>query len=68
MDWFDLLGVQETLKSFLQHHNLKASILQCSTFFMIQLSHPYMTTRKTIVLTIQTFVAKVMFLLFNNTV
>ena len=59
MDWFDLLAVQETLKSLLQHHNLKASFLQCSAFFMVQLSHPYMTTGKTIVLTIWTFVVKV---------
>ena len=58
MDWFDLLAVQGTLKSLLQHHSSKASILQCPAFFMVQLSHPYMTTGKTIVLTIQTFVAK----------
>ena len=58
MDWFDLLVVQGTLKSLLQHHSSKASILQCSAFFMIQLSHPYMTTRKIIALTRQTFVAK----------
>ena len=56
MDWFDLLAVPGTLKSLLQHHSSKASILQCSSFFMVQLSHPYMTTRKTIVLTIWTFV------------
>ena len=65
IDWFDLLAVQETLKSLLQHQSSKASILWCSAFFMVQLSHPYMTTGKTIVLTIQTFVAKVMSLLFN---
>ena len=65
IDWFDLLAVQETLKSLLQHHNLKASILQHSTFFMVQLSHQYMTTGKTIALTIWTFVSKVMSLLFN---
>ena len=64
-DWFDLLAVQETLKSLLQHHNSKASILQHSDFFMVQLSHPYMTTEKTIVLTMWTFVGKVMSLLFN---
>ena len=64
-DWFDLLAVQGTLKSFLQHHSTKASILCHSAFFMVQLSHPYMTTRKTIALTIQTFVGKVMSLLFN---
>ena len=60
MDWLDLLAVQGTLKSLLQHHSSKASILQCSAFFILQLSHPYMTTRKTIVLTIWTFVGKVM--------
>ena len=65
MDWLDLLAVQGTLKSLLQHHSSKASILQCSTFFMVQLSHPYMTTGKTIALTGQTFVGKVMLLLFN---
>ena len=65
IDWFDLLAVQETLKSLLQHHSLKASIFQCSAFFMVQLSHPYMTTGKTIALTRQTFVGKVMSLLFN---
>ena len=64
-DWFDLLAVQENLKSLLQHHNSKASILQHSAFFMIQLSHPYMTTGKPITLTIQNFVGKVMSLLFN---
>ena len=65
MDWLDLLAVQGTLKSLLQHHSSKASILWCSTFFMVQLSHPYMTIGKTIVLTRQTFVSKVMSLLFN---
>ena len=64
MDWLDLLTVQGTLKS-LQHHSSKASILWCSAFFTVQLSHPYMTTGKTIALTIQTFVGKVMSLLFN---
>ena len=59
IDWFDLLAVQGTLKSFLQHHRSKASILQQSAFFIVQLSHPYMTTRKTIVLTIWIFVGKV---------
>ena len=63
MDWLDLLAVQGTLKSLLQHHSSKASILQCSTFFTVQLSHPYMTTGKTIALTRQTFVGKVMSLL-----
>ena len=65
-DRFDLLEVQETLKSFLQHHSSKASILQHSAFFMVQLSHPYMTAGKTIALTIQTFLGKVMPLLFNT--
>ena len=65
MDWLDLLAVQGTLKSLLQHHSSKASILQCSAFFTVQLSHPYMTTRKTIALTRQAFVGKVMSLLFN---
>ena len=65
MDWFDLLVVQGTLKSLLQHHSLKASILPCSAFFIVQLSHPYMTTGKTIALTRQTFVDKIMSLLFN---
>ena len=65
MDWLDLLAVQGTLKSLLQHHRLKASILGCSAFFIVQLSHPYMTTGKTIALTRQTFVGKVMSLLFN---
>ena len=65
MDWLDFLVVQRTLKSLLQYHSLKASILQCSAFFIVQLSHPYMTTGKTIALTRQTFVGKVMFLPFN---
>ena len=65
MDWLDLLAVQETLKSLLQHHSSKASILWCSAFFTVQLSHPYMTTGKTIALTRRTFVGKVMSLLFN---
>ena len=65
MDWLDLLAVQGTLKSPLQHHSSKASILQCSAFFTVQLSHPYMTTAKTIALTRWTFVGKVMSLLFN---
>ena len=65
MHWLDLLAVQGTLKSLLQHHSSKASILQCSAFFIVQLSHPYMTTRKTIALTRCTFVDKVMSLLFN---
>ena len=65
MDWLDLLAVQGTLKSLLQHHTSKASILQHSAFFTIQLSHPYMTTGKTVALTRQTFVGKVMSLLFN---
>ena len=65
MDWLDLLAVQETRKSLLQHHSSKASILQCSAFFTVQLSHPYRTTGKTIALTTQTFVDKVMSLLLN---
>ena len=65
MDWLDLLAVQRTLRSLFQHHSLKASILWCSAFFIIQLSHPYMTTGKTIALTILTFVGKIMSLLFN---
>ena len=65
MDWLDLLAVQGTLKSLLQHHSSKVSILQCSAFFIVQLSHPYMTTGKTIALTRRTFVGKVMPLLFN---
>ena len=64
--WFDLLAVQGTLKSLLQHHSSKESILQCSAFFTVQLSHPYMTTGKTIALTIQIFVGKVMSLFFNT--
>ena len=64
MDWLDLLAVQGTLKSLLQHHSLKASIFQRSAFFTVQLSHPYMTTGKTIALTRRTFVGKVMSLLF----
>ena len=66
MDWFDLLAVQGTLRSLLQHHSLKAPILWRSSFFMVQLSHSYMTTGKTMVLTRQTFVDKVMSLLFNT--
>ena len=66
MDWLDLLAVQGTHKSLLQHHSLKASIPQHSAFFMIQLSRPYMTTRKTIALTRQTFVGKVTSLVFNT--
>ena len=66
IDWFDLLAVQGTLKSLLQHHSSKASVLRCSPFFTVQLSHPYMTTGKTITLPIQTFVGKVMSLLFNT--
>ena len=65
-DWFDLLAVQGTLKSLFQHHSSKASILRCSVFFTVQLSHPYMTTGKTIALTRRTFVGKVMSLLFNT--
>ena len=65
MDWLDLLAVQGTLKSLLQHHSSKASILQCSAFFTVQLSHPYRTTGKTIALTRQNFVGKVMSLLLN---
>ena len=66
IDWFDLLAVQETLKSLLQHHISKASVLWHSAFFMVQLSHPHMTTGKTIALTIQTFVGRMMCLLFNT--
>ena len=66
MDWLDLLAVQGTLKSLLQHHSSKASILPCSAFFIVQLSHPYMTTGKTKALTRGTFVGKVMSLLFNK--
>ena len=65
IDWLDLLSVQGTLKSLLQHHSSKTSILQCSASFIVQLSHPYVTTRKTIALTRQTFVGQVMSLLFN---
>ena len=65
MDWLDLLAVQETLKNLLQHHSSKVSILQRSAFFMVQLSHPYTTTGKTVALTRWTFVGKVMSLLFN---
>ena len=65
MDWLDLLAVQGILKSLLQHHSSKASVLLCSAFFIVQLSYPYMTTGKTIALTRQTFVDKVMSLLFN---
>ena len=65
IDWFDLLAVQETLKSLLQHYNLKASVLRYSAFFLVQLSHPYMTTGKTIALTIWNFFSKVMPLIFN---
>ena len=66
MDWLDLLAVQGTLKSLLQHHSSKASILEHSAFFTVQLSHPYRTTEKTIALTRQTFVGKVISLLFNT--
>ena len=65
MDWLDLLAVQGTLKTLLQHHSSKASVLRCSAFFIVQLSHPYMTTGKTIALTRQTFVGKVMSLILN---
>ena len=65
MDWLDLLAVQGTLKSLLQHHSSKASIFWCSAFFTVQLSHPYMTTGKTLALTKRTFVGKVMSLLLN---
>ena len=65
IDWLDLLAVQRTFKSLLQHHNSKAPIIWCSAFFIVQLSHPYMTTGKTIALTRQTFVGKVLSLLFN---
>ena len=65
MDWLDLLAVQGTLKSLLQHHSSEASMFQCSAFFIVQLSHPYMTTGKTIALTRQIFVGKVMSLLLN---
>ena len=66
MDWLDLLAVQGTLKSLLQHLSSKASVLQCSAFFMVQLSHPYTTTGKTIALTVWTYVGKVVSLLFNT--
>ena len=66
IDWFDLLSVQGSLKSLLQHYSSKASILRHSAFFIVQLSHPYMTTGKTIALTIQTFICKVMSLLYNT--
>ena len=66
MDWLDLLAVQGTLKSLLQHHSSKASILQCSAFFIVQLSHPYMTTGKTIAMTRWTFVGKVMSLIVHH--
>ena len=65
IDWFDLLAVQETLKSLLQHHSYEASILRCSAFFIFQLSHPYLTTGKTIALMRWTFVGKIISLLFN---
>ena len=65
MDWLALLAVQGTLRSLLQQHSSKASVLKCSAFFIVQLSHPYMTTGKTVVLTRQTFVEKIMSLLFN---
>ena len=66
INWFDLLAVQGTLKNLLQQHSLKASVLPCSAFFVVQLSHPYMTTGKTIALTIRTFAGEVMSLLFNT--
>ena len=65
VDWLDLLAIQGTLKSLLQHHSSKASVLQCSAFFMVQLSHPYVTTGKTTALTRWTFVGKAMSLVFN---
>ena len=65
IDWFDLLAVQGTLKSLLQHHSSKGSILQSSAFFMVQLSHPYMTIGKTMALIMQTFIYKIMSVLFN---
>ena len=65
MDWLDLLAVQGTLNSLLQHHSSKTSVLQCSAYFIVQLSHPYMTTGKTVALTSQTIVGKVLSLLFN---
>ena len=66
IDWFDLLAIQGAFKSLIQHHNLKASILQCSAFLIVQLSYPYMTTGKTLALTRRTFVGKVMSLFFNT--
>ena len=66
MDWLDLPGIQGTLKSLLQYHSSKASVLRHSAFFIVQLSYPYMTTGKTVALTRQTFIGKVMFLLFNK--
>ena len=68
IDWLGLLAIQRTLKSLLQHHSPKASVLWCSAFFMFQLSHPYMTTGKAIALTLQTFIGKMMSLFFNNDV
>ena len=65
IEWLDLLAVKATLKSLLQHHSSKASVLQCSYFFIVQLSHPYMTTERTIALTIKNFIGKVTSLLFN---
>ena len=65
VDWFDFLAIRATLKSLLQHHSLKTSVLQCSAFLVVQISHPCMTTGRTIALTIQTFVGKAMSLLFN---
>ena len=65
IDWFDLPAIQGTVEGLLQHHNSKASVLRCSAFFIVQLSHPSLTTGNTIALTIQTFVGKVMSLLFN---
>ena len=67
IDWLDLLAVQGTLKSLLQHHSLKASVIECSAFFMVQLLHPYLTTGKTIALTIWTFIGKVMSLYLEYT-
>ena len=66
IDWFDLFAIQRTLKSLLQYHSMKASVLWCSVFFMVQLSHPYMISGKTITLTIWTIIRKVMSLLFNT--
>ena len=65
IDWFDLLAVPGTLKTLLQHHSSKATVFQCSAFFMVQVAHPHMTTGKTITLTVRTFTGKVMSLLFN---